>query len=253
LKLGFGNLAVTADMVAFDKDGTLIAFHELWHAWMDRFIQAIGEQILFTPAIDNAFACILGWNPDTGIWDPLGPATLASTQEVALLASAVLYGYASVDWPRAQAVVKQAYDNVWTHLPVEELVKPTGDVNSLLIALREGGIRTALVTADDRQPTIETLERFGWDSLFDLVLCGDDGLPQKPDPALLLEACRRLEISPERTIMVGDTVADLAMARQAGAALVVAVLGGSMPAELLAPRADVVLTSIDEITVIREE
>ena len=253
MKLGFGNLHVTADMVAFDKDGTLIAFHDLWHAWMDRFIQAIDEQVPLSDALHKAFALILGWDASSGVWDPLGPATLASTQEAALLAASVLYGYASLDWPKAQAVVRYAYDNIWDHLPVEDLIRPTGDVTSLLGSLRAEGIHTALVTADDRLPTIDTLERFGWLELFDVIMCGDDGLPQKPNPELLLETCRRIGVSPERTIMVGDTVADLAMARGAGAAFAVAVLGGSMPVELLAPHADVVLSSIDDIVIIREE
>ncbi|MBM4465425.1 MAG: HAD family hydrolase, partial [Chloroflexi bacterium] len=47
--------------------------------------------------------------------------------------------------------------------------------------------------------------------------------------------------------VVGDTVADLLMARRAGAGLCVGVLSGVGDPALLAAHADVVLRSIDEI------
>ena len=48
-------------------------------------------------------------------------------------------------------------------------------------------------------------------------------------------------------IVVGDTPADLLMARNAGCAQAIAVLTGAMSAHLLEPLADRVLASVQEI------
>jgi phosphoglycolate phosphatase len=44
------------------------------------------------------------------------------------------------------------------------------------------------------------------------------GEPPKPDPTLLREVCDRLQVSIQRTLIVGDSWADFALAEQAGAA-----------------------------------
>ena len=57
------------------------------------------------------------------------------------------------------------------------------------------------------------------------VIGGDSGYPKKPAPDMLLAACERLGATPEETILVGDSRADLASARAAGMACVL-VRGG---------------------------
>lgn len=56
----------------------------------------------------------------------------------------------------------------------------------------------------------------GLTTYFREVLGPDDvGVP-KPDPAMLLEGCRRLEVSPRETVYVGDMTVDVQTARAAG-------------------------------------
>jgi phosphoglycolate phosphatase len=83
----------------------------------------------------------------------------------------------------------------------------------------------------------------------DHLVCGDDGIPVKPAPDMLLAACQHLGVRPERTAVVGDTMGDLLMGRRAGAGFRVAVLTGAGTRELLSPNADALLGSIDEISV----
>ena len=51
---------------------------------------------------------------------------------------------------------------------------------------------------------------------FVTVLGGTCGLPRKPDPAILLEAVRRLGVAPADCVMVGDALPDVEAARAAG-------------------------------------
>ena len=51
---------------------------------------------------------------------------------------------------------------------------------------------------------------------FDLVIAGDAALPLKPHPAMLLKTLDRLKVKPERAVMIGDSLNDIAAARSAG-------------------------------------
>jgi phosphoglycolate phosphatase-like HAD superfamily hydrolase len=77
-----------------------------------------------------------------------------------------------------------------------------------------------------------------------MVACGDDGLPIKPEPDMMLTICHALGFPPARTVMVGDNVADLEMGRAGRAGLVVGVLSGVSSAEILGPHADILLPSV---------
>ena len=58
------------------------------------------------------------------------------------------------------------------------------------------------------------------------MVCGDDGFPMKPAPDPIFALCQALRTEPSRVAVVGDSPADLAMARAAGAGRVVGVLTG---------------------------
>jgi HAD superfamily hydrolase (TIGR01509 family) len=115
--------------------------------------------------------------------------------------------------------------------------------------LREVGVRVAVVTTDHRAETDETLRLLGVADLVDHMVCGDDGVPTKPAPDMVLATCERLGIEPSRAAVVGDTEADLLMAQRAGVGLKVAVRTGAGDPATLKSHADVVLRSIEEIDV----
>ena len=58
---------------------------------------------------------------------------------------------------------------------------------------------------------------------------------------------RRRKRGSSRTAVVGDTLGDLIMAERAGAGLRVGVLTGAGTREVLAPYADVIIESVDDI------
>ncbi len=251
--LRIADRVIAPRLVVFDKDGTLIAFEAFWHAWLERNWALIEERVRLTPEAREGLAASLGLDLDSRDWDPLGPLTLAATQEVAVIIASQLYRYAGMDWLDALALVEETNRLAYESLPLDELVQPIGDVAGLLARLRAEGMALALVTADDRAPTEDTLQRLGLDGCWDTIICGDDGLPQKPAPEAALEACRRTGVAPEEAIMVGDTIGDLQMARRAGYALGVGVTSGALDADALAPYADVVVGSIHDVEITDEE
>src|SRR5690606_14717522 len=72
-----------------------------------------------------------------------------------------------------------------------------------------------LATGQNRRGVARNLARQGWADLFLSSHCAEDG-PGKPDPAMLHAAMAACDADPSRTVMIGDTAHDAAMAVKAG-------------------------------------
>lgn len=250
--LQIGERRFDAQLVIFDKDGTLIAFDAMWHTWYAAFLAHIAAQTPLTLELKLGLAATLGYEIDDGFWDPEGPLTLASTSEVGLLVASQIYRYTARNWDESLAIVARAEQKARESLLIGDLVQPIGDVCGLLTGLKQRGLFLAIATTDARAPTELALFRLGITTLVDTSICGDDGIPLKPAPDMALEICRRLNILPDRTMMVGDTTSDLQMARRAGLGLAIGVTSGANSAEALDPFADCVVPDIHAIQVIAE-
>jgi len=128
-------------------------------------------------------------------------------------------------------------------LPYETTVKLIGE-------LQRAGIRTAIISASVN--TTMVLEAAGVRSLFEAQIDGqvakDLGLPGKPDPAVFVEAAKRLGAAPSRAVVVEDAVAGVQAGRAGGFALVIGVdRGGNRAA--LTDFADVVVDDLGEVSV----
>jgi len=94
--------------------------------------------------------------------------------------------------------------------------KPYEGVVETLESLKERGILLAIATNKPYAITLEVLKRLKMLHYFDEVL-GADLLPEKkPSPLPLLEIAKRLGVSPELSLMVGDSENDILAGRRAG-------------------------------------
>jgi phosphoglycolate phosphatase len=240
----FGSVPFEASLVVFDKDGTLIDFDSMWGRlavlWVQRLAASAGDEALASDLYRS-----FGYDPVEQRTDPQGPLAIATTAQIAAIAAGALYRH-GIPWPDAEDRVRLAFR---TGPGLASLIRPAGNVAANLQRLHHARVRVAVVTTDYRSDTEETLRLLGISDMVDSLVCGDDGMPGKPAPDMLLTACQSLGVPPQRTAVVGDTLGDLLMAERAGAGLRVAVLSGAGTRELLEAHADVVLQSIDEITV----
>jgi phosphoglycolate phosphatase len=102
------------------------------------------------------------------------------------------------------------------------------DAAGALAALRDLGLRVALITGFGREVRDAVVERLGWTTLVDLVLSPEDAGRGRPSPDLVLTALIRLEIDDVREVAVaGDTVHDVVAGSRAGAGIVAGVLTGA--------------------------
>jgi beta-phosphoglucomutase family hydrolase len=134
----------------------------------------------------------------------------------------------------------------------EEGVEAWPGTVRLLLALHGARVRCAAVSAS--RHARELLAHAGVRSLLQTVVDGNDmarlGLPGKPDPALFLEAARRLSVEPAQTAVVEDALAGVEAARRGGFGLVVGVDRSARPAGTGALRergADLVVADLAEL------
>jgi HAD superfamily hydrolase (TIGR01509 family) len=84
-------------------------------------------------------------------------------------------------------------------------------------ALRSIALPKAVITNSPSGLARRALSLAKLESYFDTVVGSDQVAHSKPAPDGVLEACRRLGVQPEETIMVGDSRFDEGAARAAGA------------------------------------
>lgn len=105
----------------------------------------------------------------------------------------------------------------------------------------------AVVTNKPMAHTTKTLNALGLESFFPVVLGGDSLATRKPDPAMVLEAVRRLGVRPEEALMVGDSAMDIHAARAAGVRVAAVTYGFRPGAELMSHSPDYLLGAFAEL------
>ncbi len=97
-------------------------------------------------------------------------------------------------------------------------------IDGLLAELEQAGHWLAVATGKSRVGLQRSFEQTGIGQRFHASRCADESFP-KPNPAMLLEVMDTLGVSPENTLMIGDTSHDLLMAQNAGVAAVAVSYG----------------------------
>ena len=211
----------------------------MWGGWALELGQRL-EAAARRPVAPDVFAAI-GFDPLTGRVAAGGPLAASTMAGIEAVVAAVLRR-----WCPSVAAARRATEAAWYVPDPVALASPLADLPALFGGLRTGGRRIAVVTTDDRAPTDATLRALGVREAIEAMVCGDDGFPMKPAPDPVFAICQALQTEPPRVAVVGDSPADLAMARSAGAGRVVGVVTGVGTRADLAD-ADFVLRSVAEL------
>ncbi|MEV0844815.1 beta-phosphoglucomutase family hydrolase [Streptomyces sp. NPDC049954] len=150
------------------------------------------------------------------------------------------------------AAVATLKDGMFTRRLRDGGIEPFPGSVRLLKALKEAGVPMAAASASRHAHDI--LDRAGLLAYFETVVDGGEsarlGLPGKPDPALFLEAARRLGAEPANAAVVEDAQAGVEAGRRGGFGLVVGVDRIAGPGSARALRqhgADVVVADLADL------
>jgi len=117
--------------------------------------------------------------------------------------------------------------------------------------LKSSGIRAAVISASRNAG--EVLEAAGISGLFDVKVDGVDSdelhLKGKPDPAIFLEAARKLNVKPEKSAVVEDSLAGIEAGRRGRFKLVIGVNRADQGKEQKKRGADIVVPDLSHLEI----
>ena len=227
--------------ILFDKDGTLLDFAA---TWVPVFHEA-AKAVVHDHEGDHQDSLVRKLLSRGGYEEASGQVKGGS-----LLAQASNAEIAE-DW--AEALPKgdpdrlnDLLDDIFADHGANHSV-PVTDLAGLFQRLRGRGLKLGVATSDSLRGAKASLEPFAVLELLDFVAGFDSGHGTKPGPGMVQAFCRESNLPPEQVAVVGDNLHDLEMGRSARAGLLVGVLTGTSGHEDLAPYADHVLGSIEDL------
>ncbi len=227
------------EAILFDKDGTLVDFRATWLA----AYRAVTEELALRAGQPAMFAQILlarnGYDALADRFAEDSPLLWATNEEIARGWQAQPEIGAGVD---VLEVVVRHFEDRDCYPP-----QPAGDLPALLGRLKGRGLKLGMATMDSCAAATDTARRLGIDGLLDFATGCDGGFGEKPAPGMVHGFCAAAGVAPGAVMVVGDTSADLMMARNAGCRLAVGVLTGGTPRHVLDQLADHVLGSVQEL------
>ena len=241
-----GNKEIECRLIVFDKDGTLVDLHQLSRerakARRDCIQRRGGKDV------SGLWERIVGVDLENGKVDENGPlASIACNEEILVAATSFyLNGYS---WDESNQMVQAAYDEADNSMkPTYGTVLLNGTLETLSM-LKKHGFKLAIASTDIRKRTQESFKALGIDSFFDAIVGSDDVASGKPAPDMIFAALKQTVSKPEDTVIVGDSVNDMKMGRNAGVKACIAVLSGSGTRKKLEPFADIIVSSISELKI----
>ena len=182
---------MTVEAVLFDMDGVLVDSEPIWYDVELALVEAMGG--VWTK--DDQAKCIGGTVDGfcRYVIELTGSTRTPEDVEKEVLAS----------------MAARFTDALTTHTGALELVD----------AVRDHGVRTALVTSSYRA-LVEPALRWLGAHRFDAVITGDEVTNGKPHPEPYLAACRVIGVAPSAAVVIEDSVSGVRSAEAAGCTVV---------------------------------
>jgi alpha,alpha-trehalase len=137
----------------------------------------------------------------------------------------------------------------------KEGAKPYESSVNFIKKVKALGLHTAVISSSRNAG--EVLEAAGTRALFDVKVDGADSaelrLKGKPDPAIFLEAARRLGVKPEEAVVVEDALAGVEAGRRGKFKLVIGVDRADQGEELKRRGADIVVQDLSQLKIHRSK
>ena len=205
------------DLIVFDWDGTILDSTGA----IVRSIQAACRDLSLPEPVDSVARQVIG----LGLADALRIAVPDLPEEsIPEIIARYRYHYLSCD---------------------QDLCLFDG-VPSLMSELQTAGYSLAVATGKSRRGLERAFEHSGLGRFFHASRCADECF-SKPHPQMLTELIEELEMEPERTVMIGDTVHDLQMARNAGVSALAVSYGAHPKEALLSLEPDACFADVSEM------
>jgi phosphoglycolate phosphatase len=245
-KIIAGKTEIECRLIVFDKNGTLVDQElfllSLAKARLQCLCDKVGGQVA------DLWEKAVGTDLKNEYIDHDGPLATAPQREEMFIAASVIY-QCGKSWRDAKKIAQEVYDHADDSLkPSYGCVLLEGATETLRL-LKSNGLKLAVATTNSHKRAEEALRFLGVAHLFDAIIGGDDVENSKPSPDMVLEACKQTGCTPDNVVVVGDSLSDMTMGRNAKAKKCIGVLTGFTSKKELEQVADVVINSVTELKV----
>ena len=206
------------DLLIFDWDGTLIDSID----WIVHCLQQAAIACDLPPSTVPAAKNVIGLSINNAM------QTLFPSADAPTLAKLIAY-YSAI--------------NISKPLGREQLFAGAYD---LLCELKARGYLLAVATGKTRKGLNEVLRTTATEDLFTITRCADE-TASKPAPLMLNQILHCTQITAQRSLLIGDSVHDIAMAHNAGISAVAVSCGANTQAELLALKPRLMLNQVTDL------
>jgi phosphoglycolate phosphatase len=178
--------------------------------------------------------------------DPAGLIAVASRRDTEVAAAAYI-AETGKSWHSAVSIARSSLDEADKYIKTQQAVSPLfpGSLE-VLQRLSQAGLKVGILSAASTLEVCEFVEAHNLGEYIQLSM-GVDGGVSKPDPRLFLQACEQLGVDSSVTLMVGDSIGDMQMAKDAGAAGCIGITWINKPDHVKG--ASVVINQLSEIIV----
>jgi phosphoglycolate phosphatase len=179
-------------LILFDVDGTIVDSQNIIFEGFSRTFAALGRP---APRREDVLQII-------GRSLPEATATLLGLEESNPLVTEAVVGY------------KTAFQDLRRIAASYEALYP--QARETIDALRaRPDVILGIATGKSKRGVRAIIDAHGFEGIFATIQTADDH-PSKPHPSMIVTAMAETGITPERTLMIGDSSYDMLMARSAG-------------------------------------
>lgn len=228
--------------VMFDKDGTLADVQDYLRHLGQKRARLIDAQI---PGVQDPLLMAFGFEGDR--LNPHGLLAVGTRRDNEIAAAAYV-AETGRDWIAALSLVRSAFEEADKVLKRKADSTPLFEgVVSTLQQLSQAGVTIGILSSDTTANVQDFVDCY---QLGDFIQLAQGAVDQfsKPDPAVLQQASQMLGIALSTILVVGDSAADIEMAKAAKAAGSVGVTWGRSHVGTLV-MADVLIPQLTDIRV----
>jgi phosphoglycolate phosphatase len=242
-RVAFGSTVRSVTVVAFDKDGTLLASAPLWRE-LHRLRCSLMEPLAGPDGV-AAYSALMG--VIGGEVHRTGPLAVGTEAEESTMIAAILYRFTGRHFHECRSKAEEIVAQTNQQLDLARAVHPLPGMPDVLFRLKTAGVRVGIATSDTAERTCRSLALAGVpEEAIDFVITPTDVARGKPEPDMLRLIARRFGARPEEMAMVGDSPVDMIMARRHGS-IAVGIPEAASERAVLAPLADTLLSSLSDI------
>ncbi len=223
--------------ILFDKNGTLEDSESHLLLLAKRVSRIIDAQI---PGTGEPLLMAFGVNNNT--LDPAGLIAVASRRDTEV-ATAAYIAETGRSWHESVAIARSSLDEADKYMGQAASPLFAGSLE-VLESLSQAGLKLGILSAASTSEVRQFVKFHELDKYIQLCMGVDAGVG-KPDPRLFLQACEQLGVDASATLMVGDSIGDMQMARNAGAAGCIGITWINKPDHV--EGAEVVINKLSEI------